>query len=96
MKTWSFEQWLSIVVVSLIFAFFFLISFYPPEKLNSNIGEVKTALISILTMVVGYWFGSSRSSAKKDDALVANTENKPVVTNADTVNVNSNNKNEQP
>lgn len=86
MKTWNFEQWLSVVIVLLIFAFFYMISFYPPEKLNTNIGEVKTALISILTMVVGYWYGSSRSSAKKDDALNSTT-NKPVVTNADTVNV---------
>lgn len=87
MKKWNFEQWLSIVIVILIFVFFYMISFYPPEKLNTNIGEVKTALISILTMVIGYWFGSSRSSAKKDEAL--STTNKPVVTNADTVNVNS-------
>ena len=86
MKKWTFEQYLSLGIVVLIFAFFFMISFYPPEKLNSNIGEVKTALISILTMVVGYWFGSSRSSAKKDDVI--NATNKPVVTNADTVNVN--------
>ena len=44
-----------------------------PDAVNIMLG----ALTSALSMVVGYFFGSSMSSAKKDDAINTMVQNLP-------------------
>ena len=75
---------LAIIVVVLGFAYFFycaLENLKPdPQILIAVVGSVGTSL--------GYYFGSSSGSSKKDDALVEVANNQtPTVTNAKTVNV---------
>lgn len=66
----QFLHILAILLVVLCFAYFFWISGKTHAEVeNHNVGEIKTAMISFVTMVLGYFFGSSRSSAKKDEAL---------------------------
>lgn len=60
---------LSIIVVIVCSAYFFWISGTGKATQNHNIGEVKTALIAALMLVLNYWFGSSRGSATKDETI---------------------------
>lgn len=74
---------LGFVVLTFAFTYFFTCSLRDlkpdPQILIAFVGAVGT--------VLGYFFGSSSSSAKKDE-LIANNQS-PVVSNADTVNVKS-------
>ncbi|MDB5210207.1 MAG: hypothetical protein JWQ30_1034 [Sediminibacterium sp.] len=88
MQKFTFSEILMGIIVLMIFAFFFTITLMPQVAQNNNIGEIKTALISTLTAIIGYQYGSSKSSARKDETInSALTDKKPVVNNANTVNV---------
>lgn len=73
---------LALIVVILGFSYFFMCSIRnikpDPQILIAVVGSVGTAL--------GYFFGSSSGSAKKDDTI-SDTLSNPVVNSADTVNV---------
>ncbi|MEB0262288.1 hypothetical protein [Mucilaginibacter sp. 10I4] len=73
---------LALLVVGLGFGYFFMCSIRDikpdPQILIAVVGAVGTAL--------GYFFGSSSGSAKKDDTI-SETLSNPVVTNAETVNL---------
>lgn len=71
----NFINVLTLLLVLLCFVFFFWICSDRASEDNHNIGEVKTALINVLLLVIGYHFGSSRSSAKKDDTIHTMSEN---------------------
>jgi hypothetical protein len=73
---------LALVIVILGFAYFFMCSIrnIKPDP------QILIAMVASLAGATGYYFGSSQGSSKKDDTL-ADSVNKPVVTNADTVNV---------
>jgi hypothetical protein len=75
---------LSIVVLSFVFVYFFfcLIAGVKPDP------QITIANVGALGTVLGYWFGSSSGSAKKDDTIASQAAN-PVVNSADTVNVKS-------
>lgn len=62
----NFSNLLALVIVMGCFAFFFWICMPSKQSENRDIGEVKTALISVLTLVIGYYFGSTKGSAAKD------------------------------
>lgn len=72
------------VVVSIIVVagFIGITILYMTQKLNGNpVPEILSILLGALatnfTAVVGYWIGSSASSAAKDDALKTAVEHKP-------------------
>jgi hypothetical protein len=73
---------LALVIVILGFAYFFMCSIrdIKPDP------QILIAMVASLAGATGYYFGSSQGSSKKDDTL-ADSVNKPIVTNADTVNV---------
>jgi hypothetical protein len=49
--------------------------------------QILIAIVTIVTAIISYFFGSSASSVKKDEIL-QQKQDKPLVTNASTVNVN--------
>lgn len=66
---WTFSEFLMFFIVSSILVYFFMITIFPAAAGNNNTGEIKTALIATLTGIISYQFGSSKSSAKKDEAI---------------------------
>lgn len=70
MKSDRFTHNLAVLCLILCFVYFFYISLmhYDASK-NNNVGEIKTAMISFVTMILGYFFGSSRGSQQKDDNI---------------------------
>lgn len=65
----NFPNFFAFLIVAACLSYFFWISGSTRASANHNIGEIKTALISIITLIVGYYFGSSKSSAKKDQTI---------------------------
>lgn len=66
----NFANILALYVVTLIFAFFFYVcSNKFPVALLKDIGDIKIALITVLTGIVAYYFGSSKSSKDKDATI---------------------------
>lgn len=59
-----------IIIVGLCFAmlFYMLSSRFPDSKINMS-GDIKMAVINLLTAVVMFWVGSSVSSSKKDETV---------------------------
>jgi hypothetical protein len=61
---------LGAVVVIGIFALVYILAFYPvPEANEEALFIVIGALVGAFTSVVGYFFGSSKSSADKNELL---------------------------
>lgn len=73
---------LALLIVILGFSYFYMCSIrdIKPDP------QILIAFVSTISVATGYYFGSSQGSSKKDETL-ADQVNKPVVTNADTVNV---------
>jgi hypothetical protein len=68
-KVFTFSNILALLIVTACFVYFFWISGPSKQSENRDIGEVKTAMISVLTLVIGYYFGSNKSSATKDNRI---------------------------
>lgn len=64
----SFPNFLAAIVIISCFVYFFWISNTKHET-NNNVGEIKTACIALVTMVLQYFFGSSKSSTRKDETI---------------------------
>lgn len=79
---------LGVFVVVMCFAYLTAITFIKVPD-TANVSEIKMAVISILTLVVGYFFGSSRSSHQKDDTIkeLSQTQTKVENINTETTNV---------
>lgn len=75
---------LAIIVVVLGISYFYMCSIrnIKPDP------QILIAIVGSLGTVLGFFFGSSAGSAKKDEVLAAS--NTTPVTNADTVNVTNN------
>lgn len=73
---------LALIVVILGFSYFYMCSIrnIKPDP------QILIAVVSSIGVAIGYYFGSSSGSAKKDDTI-AETISNPVVNSADTVNV---------
>lgn len=65
----NFNNLLALCILCVCFSYFFWISGSKVPETNHNIGEIKTAMISIVMLIVGFYFGSSKSSSKKDDTI---------------------------
>ena len=74
-STYNFSNALALIIVLLCFIYFFWISYPSKQSANRDIGEVKTAMISLLTLVIGYYFGSNKSATIKDDKIEALQQN---------------------
>lgn len=62
----NFANTLALVVILLCFAYFFYISSSKfPAAMIKDIGDIKIAMITTLTMIVGYYFGSSKSKQQQ-------------------------------
>lgn len=72
---------LAILVVVFAFSYFFYCSLavVKPDP------QILIAVVGATGTVLGYWFGSSSGSSKKDE-IIGDATNKPVVNTADTVN----------
>jgi muramidase (phage lysozyme) len=63
--------WISVLLLALPFMLAVDVFYVHPDKYTSEIKtQVVTAFLAILTVVAGYWLGSSSSSKAKDDALL--------------------------
>lgn len=73
---------LALIVVLLGFSYFYMCSIrnIKPDP------QILIAVVSSIGVAIGYYFGSSQGSTKKDDTIADNL-NKPFVNSADTVNV---------
>lgn len=65
----SFHAFLSIYTITLMFIFFFWISYSDKATNNNHIGQIMTFLITIGSLIFGFWFGSSMSDKKKNEVM---------------------------
>lgn len=92
MNTETTPTWLSnniksivtIMVVIFSFTYFFLLEF-GYGKVNND--QVLIAVVGWGGLTLGYWFGSSSGSSKKDDGMLNNLGNPTVTGDKPTVNV---------
>jgi hypothetical protein len=83
MKSTSFHAAFAIYFVSLAMAYFFWISWSDKATNNNHIGEVKVFLITTVSVVVGYFYGSSQENKKKAEVmenLIAPKDGSTVIT----------------
>ena len=80
----NFANFLAFSVVTACFVYFFWVS-VPREQENRNIGEIKTACISIITLILGYYYGSTKGSTKKDETIQQLSVNAATTTPAFTI-----------
>lgn len=69
------EDPIAILILILGFGYLFAITFYPPLKPDGS--GITIGVLSMMGIVINYKYGSSKGSAKKDDALI-NNSNKPL------------------
>jgi len=43
---------------------------------NNSTNDIKIAIVGLMSSVIGYYFGSSRSTAKKDETIAEQLNNK--------------------
>jgi hypothetical protein len=81
----TYENKIATIVVICGFCYLFAITFFRPSTPDNG---VTIGVVGFIGTVLGYYFGSSRSSTKKDETIsnIA-TDRKPVVNNAETVNI---------
>jgi hypothetical protein len=74
MKTISdnIKSILAIIIVVLAFGYYYLVAFFGVVN-----DQITIAIVGILGVVVGYYFGSSQGSAKKQDTI-DNLQNKAI------------------
>lgn len=66
----NFTNILALLIVLLCFGYFYYISSSSfPLALLKDIGDIKIAMITIVTGIMSYYFGSSKGSKDKDDII---------------------------
>lgn len=66
----KFRDALAFYVVSLVFAYFFIYSFAPLSKdQRDNCREIAIAVIGMGSLIFNFIYGSSSSSARKDEVI---------------------------
>lgn len=62
----NFRDGLALLIVILCFGYFYYISSARfPVTLLKDIGDIKIAMITIMTGVIGYYFGSSKKTEEQ-------------------------------
>ncbi len=72
----SFRDVLTMFVVGCAMGFFYYVSGKQYATVqNNHVGEIKTAMISFVTMILGYHFGSSKQAgpSQKSDTPTSQT-----------------------
>jgi len=66
----NFANLLAFYVITLIMAWFFYVSsaHFPPALLK-EVSDIKIAFIGVNGLILGYYFGSSKSSKDKDEQI---------------------------
>lgn len=77
-EKFTFKDGIAAIVILATFAYFFMCTFL---KLRDE--QIVTALIAADAMILGYYFGSSISSSKKDETMATLANNQPTVINSD-------------
>jgi len=74
---------LALLIVVLGFGYFYMCSLrdIKPDP------QILIAMVTSVSLAIGYYFGSSQGSSKKDDALVSNVGNPTVTGDSPVVNV---------
>lgn len=78
---------LALIIVLAAFGFIYMIVLLHPQD-TTILSQAIIAVVGVLGTATGYYFGYSNGAAKKDEVLMANQQ-KPVVQQADNVNVNN-------
>lgn len=66
----NFANFLAFMVVAACFTYFFYISSSKfPAAMIKDISDIKIAMITIVTGIISYYFGSSKSSKDKDEVI---------------------------
>lgn len=66
----NFANFLAFCVVATCFVYFFYISSSRfPVAMIKEISDIKIAMITIVTGIISYYFGSSKSSKDKDEVI---------------------------
>jgi hypothetical protein len=61
--TITFRDFIALLIVLLCFFYFYYISSARfPQALLKDISDIKMAMVSLVTMVIGYYFGASKKS----------------------------------
>lgn len=71
----KFTNALALTIILMCFGYFFYISSsHFPTALLKDIGDIKIAMITIVTGIIGYYYGSSKH---KENEYIAPTKKKP-------------------
>ena len=62
---------LAVIIVPGFFAYCFFLTFWPSSQDKAFLGTIFGVLASMVTTIVGFYFGSSATSANKDEKMVA-------------------------
>ena len=80
-KQIPFHNFLATLIVLMCFGYFFYISSsHFPTSLLKDIGDIKIAMITMITGIIGYYFGSSNKNRTNTEV-----KNSDVVINPDKV-----------
>lgn len=61
---------LAIIIVLFCFGYFYLVAFFGVQN-----DQITIAIVGVLGVVIGYYFGSSQGSAKKQETIDAMNKN---------------------
>lgn len=87
----GFQNILAIIIIVFSFSFFmWIIHIYSSQKLpESNIiSQILSTVVVLASLVCSYYFGSSKTSAAKDDTInkMQSQQNTPTTINTDVMN----------
>lgn len=86
LRTWFADIFAVVIFISCMTFFFWASFFLPKDKKDlTHIAEIKTAMISICTWVVAYYYGSYQGAARKDAIIKDMTEANKKLTDEATV-----------
>lgn len=71
----NFQELLTLIIVFLCFGMltFIMLS---KDSTNPHVAEIRTVVGNILILCLGYWFGSSNGSKKKEEQITKMMDNK--------------------
>jgi hypothetical protein len=75
--TVSFRDLIALLIILLCFFYFYYISSARfPQALLKDISDIKMAMVSLVTMVIGYYFGASKKTETDDGSRTPGNETK--------------------
>lgn len=65
----NFRNWFAVGIITACFGVLIYIATLPKEQRTEDVGDIKMVCISTITLIVGYYFGSSVGSQKSGDTI---------------------------